>query len=81
MGLRTEKQREEGKVFPIKGTKTGGHVGSSKGPQSGTVTLGEAGDAGTGKESVGSCPGRGPGLNDKRGFIQTVGDMNPKPVR
>ena len=56
-------------------------MGSSKGHQSGTLMLGEAGDGRTDRESVGSCLGQGPGLNYKWGFIQTAGDMNPKPVR
>ena len=55
MGLRTENQREEGKVFPIKRGKdreTGRiHVGSSNGHQSGTLMLGEGGDGRTDKES------------------------------
>lgn len=66
-----DKDRETGRT----------HVDSSKGHQSATLMLGEAGDGRTDRESVGSCLGQDPGLNYKRGLIQMAGDLNPKPVQ
>ena len=79
---KTEGRRESISSNRDKDRETGRtHVDSSKGHQSATLMLGEAGDGRTDRESVGSCLGQGPGLNYKRGFIQMAGDLNPKPVQ